>query len=353
MKAGLRLIRTLSIILGVLVIVAACTPMTGTLPGSHTPTASVFLPGVEQAGMATSPLQPTAVVTEPAPAEPAPAASPTEPPRQTAVGPVWQWVSSTFKDGTLLEPADPSRYTFQLLDDGNALVQADCNFGTATYQDAEAGFSFGPIGTTKMACPPDSLDSEFLGQLRNTGRYEIGDEGLTVYLLEEAGVMQLHATEAVPVETVPVEAAALPTEPAVVSPTAAPAPTSTAEPAPQPVVASGLEGSSWVLGTLWVSGQEVLPVQDTAVTLEVSEDGSRISGSTGCNQYRALWTTDAAGAKVTAPALMTRKSCAANVMVQEVEFIDALLRARAYVVSDDELTLLGAEDEILMVFSRD
>ena len=378
MKADLRLIRTLSLTLGVMVIMAACTPMIDTLPGSQTPTTNVFLPGIEQPGIATSPLEPTAAVAdttaavadttaavaETAPAEPTATVAPTEAPRPAIVGPVWQWVSSTFKDGTLLESADPARYTFQLLDDGNALVQADCNFGTATYQDTGTEFSFGPIGTTKMACPPDSLDSEFLGQLRNTGRYEIGDDGLTIYLLDEAGVMQLAASA----EAAPAESAALTPEPVVLAPTAEPAPatpaepaptapaepapTAPAEPAPQPVTATGLEGSSWVLRNLWVSGQEMLPVQDTAVTLEVSEDGSRISGSTGCNQYRAIWTAGDTGAAVTAPALMTRKTCPANVMVQEVEFIDALLRAKTYGVSDDVLKLYASDDEILMVLLR-
>jgi len=354
MQTDLRLLRTLSLILGVMLIAAGCTPMIDTLPGSQTPTASVYLPGIQQPGIETSPLQPTSAVAEPAavvsataPAEPATPVAPTEAPRPSIVGPVWQWVSSTFKDGAVLETADPSRYTFQLLEDGNALVQADCNFGTATYQDTGAGFSFGPIGTTKMACPPDSLDSEFLGQLRNAGRYEVSADRLTIYLREEAGVMQLAAAEPASVET-----AALTPEPVVASPTATPAPTSSAEPAPQPIASASLAGSSWVLRNLWVSGQEILPVQDTAVTLEVSEDGGRISGSAGCNQYRAIWTTGDAGAAVTAPALMTRKTCAANVMVQEVEFIDALLRIKTYDVTEGALTLYASNGEILMVLSR-
>lgn len=364
MQTDLRLLRTLSLILGVMLIAAGCTPMIDTLPGSQTPTASVYLPGIQQPGIETSPLQPTSAVAEPAavvsataPAEPATPVAPTEAPRPSIVGPVWQWVSSTFKDGAVLETADPSRYTFQLLEDGNALVQADCNFGTATYQDTGAGFSFGPIGTTKMACPPDSLDSEFLGQLRNTGRHEIGDDGLTIYLLDEAGIMQLAAAAAAPVEIAEVTP-----EPVVESPTAtpaptepqpaAPAPTTPAEPAPQPVAATGLEGSSWVLGNLWVSGQEILPVQDTVVTLEVSEDGSHISGSAGCNQYRAIWTASDTGVAVTAPALMTRQTCAANVMAQEVEFIDALLRVKTYAVSDDVMKLYVSDSEAVMVLLR-
>ena len=88
MKADLRLIRTLSLLLGAAMIVAGCTPMTDTLPGSQTPTESVFLPGIEQAGIATSPLQPTAEVAEPPPAEPTAVVPPTELPRPAIVGPV-------------------------------------------------------------------------------------------------------------------------------------------------------------------------------------------------------------------------------------------------------------------------
>ena len=381
MKSGLRLALTLSVILGALVIVAACVPVAVVPPGSQTPTVSVFLPGIEQPGIATSPLQPATAITETTPLAPTEAVPPTETPRPTVVGPIWQWETSAFKDGTLLAPADPSRYTFQLLPDGNALVQADCNFGTATYQETAAGFSFGPIGTTKMACPADSLDSEFLGQLRNVERYDIDDEGLTIFLLEEAGDMRFRAVEAAPLEaasttpvpsvapptlapapTMPVPTVAPPTlaptptapAPTVAPPTLAPAPTMPAptapvQPTPQPVQAALLEGTSWVLRNLWVDGQAMSSVQDTVVTLEVAADGSHISGSAGCNLYRAMLTTDAGSVTVTAPALMTRKACAANVMVQEVEFIDALLRTRTYAVGGDELALFASDNEPLMV----
>ncbi len=369
MKSGLRLIRVFSVMLGVMIIVAACAPMPVVPPGAQTPTVTVYLPGVEQPGIATSPLQPPAAITETAPLAPTVAVPPSETPRPTIVGEAWQWVSSTFKDGTVLTPGDPARYTFQLLPDGNALVQADCNFGTATYQETAAGFSFGPIGTTKMACPPDSLDSEFLGQIRNIERHQINDDGLTIYLLDEAGVMEFRAGEAAPLEGAPstpgapVElptVAPTPTAPIVsVAPTptlppstVAPTPTSPAQPTPQTVQATGLEGTSWVLQSLWVNGQAIPPVQDTVVTLDVAADGIRISGSTGCNQYRAMLTTDIAAATVTAPALMTRKACAANVMVLEVEFIDALLRTSAYAISGDELALTASDGEPLMVLVR-
>jgi heat shock protein HslJ len=402
MKSGLHLALMLSMILGALLIVAACAPVAVLPPGGQTPTVSVFLPGIEQPGIAISPLQPAMAITETASLAPTVAVLPTETPQPAVVGPTWQWVSSAFKDGTLLAPADPSRYTFQLLPDGNALVQADCNFGTATYQETAAGFSFGPIGTTKMACPADSLDSEFLGQLRNIERYDIDDDGLKIFLLDEAGDMQFRTVEAEPLEeasTTPVPSVAPPTlaptptlppstvapaptlpaptvaptptlpaptvaptptlpaptvapAPTLPAPTVAPAPTSPIQPTPQPVQEASLEGTSWVLRNLWVDGQAISPVRDTIVTLEVAADGSHISGSAGCNLYRAMLATDAAGLTVTAPALMTRKACAANVMVQEVEFIDALLLARTYAVSEDELALFASNNEPLMVLVR-
>ena len=376
MKSGSHLTHILGATLGAIVILAACSPVSVVPPGSAEPTASVFLPGVEQARIAASPLQPTAPVSEAASVGPTAVVLPTETPRPTVVGPVWQWVSSTFKDGVVVAPADPASYTFQLLPDGNALVQADCNFGTGAYQETDTGFAFGPIGTTKMACPPDSLDSEFLGQLRNIERYEIDDGGLTIHLLDAAGVMQMRAGEIASLEgagpTPLPTAAPLAAEPAPTAvatavvtsaattaataapPTVAPAPTSPAQPTPQLVLSTNLEGASWVLRSLWVGGQEALPVQDTVATLEVAVDGSHVSGSTGCNQYRAMLAVDAAGEtlSVTAPAMMTRQPCAANVMVQEVEFIEALLRTRTYAVNDDELTLMDVDGQTLMIFLK-
>lgn len=359
MKAGWSLMRFLTVIAVCAFAVGACAPVPFVPPGGQTPAVSVFLPGVEQPGVALSPLQPTAIVTEQTRLVPTAVAPSSGTPEPAIIGPVWQWVSSIFQDGAVLAPGDPSRYSFQLLPDGNALVQADCNFGSATYQETLESLTFGPIGTTKMACPPDSLDSEFLGQLRNLDRYEFDSDGLLIYLLDDAGSMQLRAVAAeAGVEITPSAPVTLTVNAATPSPASSPAVVETAAvPVPTLPLTSTLPaglvgGTGWTLANLSVNGQATALVEGTTVTMEVAADGSRISGSTGCNQYRAMLTTEAAGMSIVGPALLTRKTCTASTRVQEVEFIDALLRTRGFAMSEDELTLFAEDDEPLLVFVR-
>jgi heat shock protein HslJ len=407
MKHKLLLARPASVVIVVALLGAACAPIPLYPPRAVTPTTSVFLPGVQAPAPGTSPLQPTAVVTGTVPTSPTAGPTstviiPTATPLPTLAGPVWQWVSSTFKDGTVLAPSDPTRYTFQLVGDGNGLVQADCNFGSITYQESDGNLSFSAIGTTKMACPPDSQDSAFLAQLRNSTSYAIESGELVITLKDQAGTMRLRAAPGeasaesapapessasptpLPTDT-PWPATATPQEPTVApktiappTPTSIPPATPTSVPlapvtsvplasptqvllgTPLPVstgvapvqVMPDINGTSWLLVSLTANDQAIPPFGTTPVSLEVDPDGTRISGSTGCNLYRATLRRDGSGASIVAPALMTQKACAANLMVQEVEFIDSLLRTRSYTARGNELTLLDAAGSELMVFTR-
>jgi heat shock protein HslJ len=332
------------------------------------------------------------------------------PSQPTLVGPVWEWVSSTFKDGTVLAPGDPAAYTFQLLGDGNALVQADCNFGAGSYTVVDGSFAFSAIGTTKIACPADSLESAFLAQLRNSASYQLEGDELVIKLKDEAGTMRLRAasspataaatalpTRVAPTETptplptmtpaptateAPVTAAptvppASPTPVPTHTPVPVPLPTATlvpaasltplpvpsatpivATPEPPPAVVTVVEtpatlnGTSWMLVSLTANQQAIPPMGPTPVTLDVDPAGTRISGSTGCNLYRAILRLSPGELAVTGPALMTQRACAANLMVQEVEFIDALLRSSGYELDGNELTLIDAGGKPLLVFVR-
>jgi heat shock protein HslJ len=114
-----------------------------------------------------------------------------------------------------------------------------------------------------------------------------------------------------------------------------------------------LNGTGWLLVSLTANDQAIPPNGATPVTLEIDSDGTRISGSMGCNLYRATLSRHAAGIAIVGPALMTQKACAANLMVQEVEFVDSLLRTRSYIIRGNELTLLDAAGQALLVFVRE
>ena len=383
----LRRVGPLAAVIALMIGCAACVPSDFVQPTAARPTQALFVPDVVAPDPALSPLQPvsplpappTPMATVEAPdqapdqapdeatveataQEPAePETAPSEVSGPSLMGPTWEWVSSIFTDGLALATDDPARYTVQFGADGNAIIQADCNFGSGIYEVTGDRLKFDAIGTTKMACPPDSFDSEFLGQLYNLDRYEFEDGALVLYLLEEAGSMRFRAApgEVGEIAEAPAEVVATP-EPAAAAtaipqaPTSAPTETApaTAQPLPAPITSGeSLADTRWAVTSLTIDGQPAALQPGSEITLIVNPDGAVISGSTGCNQYRARLASGEGGLAVQAPALLSRKSCPSAISLQEVEFMESLLHARSWVVQDGELLLLGADDATLMALS--
>lgn len=119
--------------------------------------------------------------------DPAPAASMSATPAATHLG-AWYWIGSTSGGQTLLA-LDPARYQIDFADAATILVQADCNRGRAAYSLDAGAFSVGPIGLTRMACPADSQDREFLAQLASGKSLNPADNGLSIELAEGRGTM--------------------------------------------------------------------------------------------------------------------------------------------------------------------
>lgn len=119
--------------------------------------------------------------------DPVPAASTPVMPVATHMG-IWYWIGSTSAGPTLLA-ADPARYQINFADAGTMLVQADCNRGRAGYTLDGGKFAPGPIGLTKVGCPPDSQDRDFLAQLRGAQSLAPAGEWLHIELGEGSGTM--------------------------------------------------------------------------------------------------------------------------------------------------------------------
>lgn len=107
------------------------------------------------------------------------------------VGMEWQWRGTLLSDGTVIRPADASRYTIEFGADGNAAVRADCNGGGGPYTTGAGNtMQIGPILTTLIACPPGSLDGLYLQQLDQVGGFRpIGDD-LVLSLAADLGWMR-------------------------------------------------------------------------------------------------------------------------------------------------------------------
>jgi len=84
----------------------------------------------------------------------------------------WYWVGGT-RDGEFASVADPSRYLLELGSAGSMQLRADCNQGRANYTaGADGSFVAGPVGLTKMGCPPDSQDREFVAAITAARHFE-------------------------------------------------------------------------------------------------------------------------------------------------------------------------------------
>jgi heat shock protein HslJ len=79
--------------------------------------------------------------------------------------------------------ADSTRHPgFTLLADGRKVQgSAGCNRMKGTYKLGGKKLKFGPLATTRMACPAMETETAFLKALEATTRYELSGSSLTLY----------------------------------------------------------------------------------------------------------------------------------------------------------------------------
>ncbi|HET9040473.1 MAG TPA: META domain-containing protein [Gemmatimonadales bacterium] len=79
--------------------------------------------------------------------------------------------------------ADSARHPgFTLLSEGRKIQgSAGCNRMTGTYELDGTKLKFGPMATTRMACPAMATETAFLKALDATTRYELSGTSLTLF----------------------------------------------------------------------------------------------------------------------------------------------------------------------------
>jgi len=100
---------------------------------------------------------------------------------QLAIG-SWQWLSTEGPATARITAEAPDRYTIKFEAGGRALVRADCNRGSGSYEVNGNAMSFKPIAMTRMGCPGGTQDTQFLQALSRVNGYSIrgGDLVLTL-----------------------------------------------------------------------------------------------------------------------------------------------------------------------------
>ncbi|MGA8040720.1 MAG: META domain-containing protein [Acidimicrobiia bacterium] len=110
----------------------------------------------------------------------------------------------------------------------------------------------------------------------------------------------------------------------------------------------GVAKHIWSVISLWdESGALAPPIDGTALTLQF--DGSRISGSSGCNRYSGPATFGSSCS--VGPLVTTRMMCLRpdGVMEQERHFLELLDRVDRYVIEGaDRLRLLDENREVVV-----
>jgi heat shock protein HslJ len=108
---------------------------------------------------------------------------------QTGLLGEWRWIGVQGMDDSRLDVDDPSRYTLTFRVDGVA-VQADCNRGRGTFDLEGSSITFGPIATTLMACPDESVAARYLRSLGEVRSWLIEEDHLFLSLGMDGGIME-------------------------------------------------------------------------------------------------------------------------------------------------------------------
>jgi len=108
---------------------------------------------------------------------------------QLVLGKTWQW-EATLTPVEKIMVANPERYTILLKADGKAQVRFDCNRGGGDYKSSEGKLSFGPLMSTRMACPPDTQDAPFMRDLQRVVSFFVEGGNLYLELPYDSGTMR-------------------------------------------------------------------------------------------------------------------------------------------------------------------
>jgi heat shock protein HslJ len=101
--------------------------------------------------------------------------------------PVWYWLG-TLKSTSQVKAPHPVDYILTLLDD-RAVVRADCNRGTGSYELKDGEISFKPFALTHKLCPQGSRGGYYATQLLSAQKLRERDGALLIDLKDKEGTM--------------------------------------------------------------------------------------------------------------------------------------------------------------------
>ena len=106
-----------------------------------------------------------------------------------------------------------------------------------------------------------------------------------------------------------------------------------------------LVGTTWVLTEL--DGEDV----PAGVVVDLTFDGERVAGSSGCNQYNSSATFDDGTVTIEPTIASTMMACEQSLTEVETAYLTAITEVTSYTVEDSTLTLVDSADVTRAVFS--
>ena len=192
-------------------------------------------------------------------------------------------------------------------EDGTVAGSTGCNRFTASYTQDGTALEIGTPVTTRKACPPpaDATERAYLAALERVAGWRREGDELT--LVDGDGKELLRFREASPV-------------------------------------------GAWKATMVRQRDAVASPLPETEITAEFGDDGT-LTGSSGCNTYRATYSTDGARITIGEP-VATDMACAAPILEQEQAYLSALPLAASWSVEGPTLSLLTAEDTFVATYER-
>jgi len=233
-------------------------------------------------------------------------------------GTAWRLVQFRGGDGTMLTPGEKDRYTLALAGNGRASVRVNCNRGSAAWStDGPGQIKFGPMGLTRMMCPPAALSDNIVKQWEYVRSYVMKNGHLYLSLMADGGTYEFE-----------------------------PLPSSGSNAAPGESATTSLEKTDWRLIRL---GDATVTATDPQRTPNLVLDpvSHRVSGSGGCNRLSGGY--ELKGEQLTFGQMASTRMACPSGMETEQKFLAALRQVKKWRIAGRQLELMDDSGAMVAV----
>lgn len=230
------------------------------------------------------------------------------------------WVMLSYMDSNgQMKNALPNVQVIALFEEGKVGGSDGCNHYFASYEVSGGQIKIGQAGSTMMACSPEEImiqAAAFQAALASASSFKI--EGVQLTLMNAQGQATLIFKASAKTEGL-----------------------------------TALVGTSWRATAINNGRQAVVSLLAGTEVTAMFGEGSKLSGSAGCNSYTASYAVHGEAIQIGTPAA-TRKMCAEpqGVMEQEAAYLTALLKASTFQLDGDSLALRDAKGAMLVQYTR-